>query len=493
MAPWNQSIFFKMPIRTLSLLNLSAILITSMAFATLGLAQSPAPSANPSPVASPTPPSAAAVAARKAAAADRRRMLAKIGIADPLNLPPGNPMAKPGHKTNTTDESAANPFPLTDPLRMANGKQVTDATTWWTQRRPEIAEAFASQIYGRIPKDAPNVTWATKIYLAANVVPGAIPVTGSNGAMHAAIEPTQTSGSVVANVTYAIGRVDNSTWPAANAEIDLALFLPADAKGPVPVIVEVTSGGAGGLRTPVALNEILAKGWGCAVASTYTVQPDSGSGFKDGVIGIVNKGAARKPDQWGALTAWSWGLSRVIDYLQTLPAVDAKRLGIEGHSRWGKTALLAAALDPRWSIVYASCSGEGGAKPSRRDWGETLDDVAGIAEYHWMAGNFLKYAKHWDQLPVDSPDLIAMVAPRPVFIGCGTKDQWADPHGQFLALQAAGPVWKILGKQDLGVTAQPGPDQAVIDGDQGYRMHEGGHTDTLDFPTFLTFAEKYWK
>jgi hypothetical protein len=243
---------------------------------------------------------------------------------------------------------------------------------------------------------------------------------------------------------------------------------------------------------PVALGEILAKGWGCATASTYTLQADTGAGLKDGVIGIVNKGEERQPDQWGVLEAWSWGLSRVIDYLETDPAVDAKRLGVEGHSRWGKTALLSAALDPRWSIVYASCSGQGGAKPSRRDWGETVDDICGIGEYHWMAGNYLKYAKNWGDLPVDSPELISLVAPRPVFIGCGSTDKWADPHGQFLAVVKAGPVWRLLGAKDVGADAQPDPDMELISGDIGYRMHNGGHTDALDFPTFLKFAGKYW-
>jgi len=428
-------------------------------------------SSSPSPAASASPsPNPVVLANRRAAAAaDRLKMLGVLGIADPLNLGPGIVTARPGAHANY-DEAKANPFPLTNPLRMKDGKIVTDAAGWWDERRPEIYNDFATEIYGKIPADAPKVTWE--------------------------VTDVSTSNPYGATVKNIVGHVDNSAWPAASAHIDLTLYLPAGAKGPVPVVVEVISGGPAApgapVREPVALPAILAKGWGCATASTYTVQADTGAGFSNGIIGIVNRGQPREPDQWGVLAAWSWGLSRVVDYLETDAGVDGKRLGVEGHSRWGKTALLCAALDTRWSIVYASCSGEGGAKPSRRNWGETTDDLCGIGEYDWMAGNYLRYAKHWDELPVDSPELIALVAPRPVFIGCGSLDKWADPHGQFLAAVAAGPVWTLLGAKDVGATSQPDPDVALTTGDIGYRMHNGGHTDALDFPTFLEFASKYW-
>ena len=423
-------------------------------------AQSPAPSATPDAI---------RTANRKLAAIDRLYMLAQLGITDPLNmsaLPPGKVAGPPANY----DETKANPFPLTDPLKLKNGKTVTDAATWWNVRRPEILAAFSTEIYGKIPADAPKVKWTVM-----------------------SVDTAALSGTAIKTIVR--GQVDNSGYPAASAHIDLTLYLPAKAAGPVPVVVEVVPGGPapkGPPHPPAALALILAKGWGCATCSTYTLQADSGAGLNNGVIGIVNLGKARTPDQWGALAAWSWGLSRAIDYLETDKAVDAKRLGVEGHSRWGKTALLAAALDPRWSIVYASCSGEGGAKPSRRLWGETLDNVCGIGEYHWMAGNFLKYCRHWDKLPVDSPELIALVAPRPVFIGCGTTDLWADPHGQYLAAQAADPVWKLLGKKGLDPAGAPVPDVGIVSGDIGFREHIGGHTDALDFPTFLEFAAKYW-
>ncbi len=152
--------------------------------------------------------------------------------------------------------------------------------------------------------------------------------------------------------------------------------------------------------------------------------------------------------------------------------------------------MVAAAYDPRWAICFASCSGEGGAKPSRRNWGETLDDVAGIGESYWMAGNILKYGGHWNDLPVDSPELIALIAPRPLFITGGTADRWADPRGEFLAAVAAGPVYELLGKRGLGTDQMPAPDVEVIAGDLGFRYHTGGHTDSLDWPTFLKFARR---
>jgi hypothetical protein len=204
----------------------------------------------------------------------------------------------------------------------------------------------------------------------------------------------------------------------------------------------------------------------------------------------MSRGEPRKPDEWGALSAWSWGLSRALDYFESDKSVDAKQVGLEGHSRYGKAALLAAALDQRFAIVFASCSGEGGAKLSRRSYGQTLDN---IASSYWMAENFKKYAGHWNNLPVDAHELIAMVAPRPVFITGGTQDFWADPHGEFLAAAAAAPVYRLLGKTDMGTTQMPAPDVPLISGELAFRFHAGPHTDSLDWPVFLQFAHRYLK
>ena len=187
-----------------------------------------------------------------------------------------------------------------------------------------------------------------------------------------------------------------------------------------------------------------------------------------------------------------------MDYFETDKAVDAKQVGVEGHSRYGKAALVAMALDQRFAIAYVSSSGEGGAKLHRRNFGELVENVAGSGEYHWMAGNFLKYAGqlNWGDLPVDSHELIALCAPRPVFIGAGTAakgDGWVDAKGSFMAAAGAGPVYRLLGKKDMGTTEFPAVETPLIDGEIAFRQHTQGHTDAPNWPTFLKFADRYIK
>jgi hypothetical protein len=257
-------------------------------------------------------------------------------------------------------------------------------------------------------------------------------------------------------------------------------------------------GGPGrGPQGPNAQQQLLAKGWGYASLSTGSVQEDNGAGLCRGIIGLVNKGQPRKADDWGVLRAWAWGASKVLDYLETDKAVNAKEVGLEGHSRWGKATIVAMAYDTRFAIAYVSSSGEGGAKMHRRNWGELIENVAANSEYHWMAGNFLKYAGplNWNDLPVDSHELVAMCAPRPVFLSAGATngDGWVDAKGTFLAGAYAGPVYKLLGKKDMGTMEFPPIETALIDGDVAFRQHSGGHTDGPNWPTFLTFASRYIK
>jgi len=432
------------------------------------------------------------------AAADEKLMMEQLHLAEPGALPP--PTADPKRPANTQpvpnsgnwtdgvpghtivrsgwgnwsnyDLSKADRFPIPDALTLRNGEPVRDAETWWSKRRPEILRDFQEEIYGVIPANTPAVTWE---------------VTGvENGVLEGK-----------ATLKHIVGHIDNSRYPAATPAINIALYIPASAAVPVPVMAVAswsTSGKGFGPppKGPTALQQVIAHGWGYAFVDTYSIQADSGGGLDVGIIGLVNQGKPRKPDDWGALAAWSWGLSRAIDYFETDKDVDSRRLGIEGHSRWGKEALLAAALDPRWAIVYSSCSGECGAKLHRHDVGESVDNVCGSGEYHWMAGNFLKYAGHWDQLPVDQHELIALVAPRPIFVTGGTQDLWSDPVGEFKACVAAGPVYRILGKGDLGTPDLPAPDQGLTSGEIGYRLHAGGHTDLLDWRAFLAFADKYF-
>jgi hypothetical protein len=243
--------------------------------------------------------------------------------------------------------------------------------------------------------------------------------------------------------------------------------------------------------------QVLKKGWAYASLIPTSAQADNGAGLTKGIIGLCNKGQPRALDDWGALRAWAWAASRAIDYFETDPAVDAKRVALEGHSRYGKATLVTMAYDPRLAVAFVSSSGEGGAKLHRRDWGEIVENIAGTGEYHWMAGNFIKYAGplNWNDLPVDSHELIALCAPRPVFISAGTReagDGWVDAKGSFLAAAAAGPVYKLLGKTDLGTTDFPPVGTTLISGDIAYRQHNAGHTPAPNWPTFLRFAERYF-
>jgi len=245
----------------------------------------------------------------------------------------------------------------------------------------------------------------------------------------------------------------------------------------------------------------LSNGWGYATLGTYSIQADGGAGLTTGIIGLGNKGQPRKLDDWGVLKAWAWGASRALDYFETDKAVDAKRVGLEGHSRWGKAAAVAMAYDPRFAIAYISSSGEGGTKINRRDYGEVVENAAWWEAYHWYAGNFIKYGGPLTakDLPVDGHELIALCAPRPVFIGAGSTaggpagDGFADPRGMFMAAVDAGPVYRLLGKKDLGTDVFPPSETALIDGDIAFREHSGGHTDVPIWPAFLEFAGHHIK
>jgi hypothetical protein len=228
------------------------------------------------------------------------------------------------------------------------------------------------------------------------------------------------------------------------------------------------------------------------------VQEDNGAGLTSGVIGLANKGQPRKLDDWGALRAWAWGASRAIDYFETDAAVDAKQIGIEGLSRYGKAALVAMAYEPRLAIAFVGSSGAGGAKILRRNFGEQVENVASVSEYHWMARNFLKYAGPLSavDLPVDAHELIALCAPRPVFIGSGSQEVeggWVDARGMFLAAVGAGSVYELLGAKGLGTKQFPPAETALIDGDIAFRQHRDGHTNGPNWPTFLEFASRYLK
>ena len=455
-------------------LNILAALATTLALP--GLIQEPKPS-DPAPLTLTAPQ-------------DHKLMMETLGI---KALREGaNGMNPKAPNAANYDESKVNPFTLPDPLVCKDGTRVVTPEAWWSRRRAEIVEDFDSEVYGRVPKDVPKVTWEIVETREEKV------------------------GETPAITKRLVGHVDSTSCPQIKVEIQLTLTTPADAKGAVPVIMEfgfiprpggppakakaAPPGGVGG-GGPSWQQQVLAKGWGFAIIVPSSIQADNGAGLTRGIIGLCNKGQARKPDDWGALRAWAWGASRALDYFETDKAVDARQVGIEGLSRYGKAAIVAMAYDPRFAVGFIGSSGEGGAKLHRRNFGELVENLTGSGEYHWMAGNFLKYGGPLtpNDLPVDAHELIALCAPRPTFIsygassGPGAEGQWVDQRGSFQATVAAGPVFKLLGKKDLGTSEFPEVETGITDGDLAFRQHNGGHTTGPNWPTFLDFASRYLK
>jgi len=415
-------------------------------------------------------------------------MMDQLGIQVLRAGPSGNESA-PNHANY--DESLANPFPnLPDALTLKNGQKVTTTDMWWRQRRPEIVDDFEREVLGRVPKSTPKVTWS--IRNTTQVMVGSRPATAKE----------------------LVGQVDNSSYPAISVEIQMTLVTPAGASHPIPVMMLFGRGGLpqtaapptnGG--DPPAAQQLIADGWGYAYINPVSIQADNGAGLTRGVIGLVNRGQPRKPDDWGALRAWAWGASRGLDYLETDKDVDAKHVGIEGVSRYGKAALVTMAFDPRFAVVLVGSSGEGGAKLHRRNWGEAVENLTGTGEYHWMAGNFLKYgaaeasfgSKNAGDLPVDAHELIALCAPRPTFISYGIPEKgdakWLDHQGSYMAAVAAGPVFRLLGAKDLGTSdnyrteKMPPVNVGLLHGQLAWRQHDGGHTDAPNWKYFIPWAD----
>jgi hypothetical protein len=442
---------------------------------------------------------------------DHQNMLRQLGITALRPGPSGNESA-PNHANY--DESLANPYPkLPEVLRLNSGQPVEIVETWWNKRRPEIVEDFEREVYGRVPKIVPAVTWTVS-------------------------ETRETTIADVAVVEKQLrGHVDNSSGPSIEVDIAMTLGTPKDAAEPVPVLMMFGGVGPGrgapgaarpatppgnpnaaqasarrfGQFGPPRTETLVKAGWGYATISPPSIQADNGAGLTRGIIGLVNKGQPRKPDDWGALRAWAWGASRGLDYLETDPAVDAKRVGIEGVSRYGKAALVAMAFEPRFAMVLVGSSGEGGAKLHRRNFGEAVENLTGSGEYHWMAGNFLKYgaaeasfgSKTAEDLPVDSHELIALCAPRLTFISYGIPDKgdakWLDQQGSFMAAVAAGPVFRLLGAKDLGTAddylaaKMPAVNQGLLDGELAWRQHDGGHTDGPNLEHFIAWCNQHFK
>ena len=431
-------------------------------------------------------------------------MLEQLGIRALRPGPSGNEQA-PNHANY--DEALANPFPkLPEVLVLKNGRKVTTASQW-AQRRAEIIEEFEREVIGRVPKHVPKVTWS---------------VTSTD---------TGTVGGRRVIGKLLTGHVDNSAYPAIAVDFPVVLVVPADAKGPVPVMIQFRGGAlaqavgrpapppAVGARPGIVFpppapgsdaptnEQLIIDGWGFAYVNPGTIQADNGAGLTKGIIGFVNKGQPRKPDDWGSLRAWAWGASRALDYMQTDKSVNARQVAVEGVSRYGKAALVAMAFDQRFAAVLIGSSGEGGAKLHRRNFGEAVESLTGSGEYHWMAGNFLKYGasdatfgtRSANDIPVDAHQLIALCAPRLTFVSYGIPERgdakWLDQQGSFMAAIAAQPVFRLLGAKDLGrsddytVEKMPAVNTNLLDGQLAWRQHDGGHTDAPNVKYFLSWAD----
>lgn len=469
---------------------------------------------------------------------DHANLMALLGIKTLRPGPAANENA-PNHANY--EEALANPCPqLPDAFTLKNGNKVTTAQQWWSLRRPEIVADFETEVYGKIPANVPAINWTTKI--TDNEFVGRIPVIARQ----------------------VIGVADNSAYPLIDVRINMVVVVPRNVKGPVPLLIMF---GRPALPAPAqpspedmekinaALKELLSKnnpelkeifdkypayapatrlpgpnffapppngdsppteqllaaGWGYCLLDPSSIQADNGAGLTRGIIGLTNKGQSRKPDQWGALRAWAWGASRALDFFEKDTLVDAKKVGIEGVSRYGKAALVTMAFDQRFAIALIGSSGKGGTTLHRRVFGEAVESLANSGSYHWMAGNYLKYAaetagfgrKTGCDLPVDSHELIALCAPRPVFISYGIPEKgdakWLDQNGSFKAAVAAGAVYKLLGATDLGLSnddhkeVMPPVLSGLTDGKLAWRQHDGGHTDAPNFQYFIPWANKMLK
>ncbi|MCB0630938.1 MAG: hypothetical protein KDD15_14425, partial [Lewinella sp.] len=462
-------------------------------------------------------------------------MMEQLGITE---LRPGRNPNPPTTTPPNYDESKANPCPeLPDILTTKAGKKVTNAKTWWEVRRPEILEDFEREVYGRLPDNIPAVSWSVEI------------------------EDQEWVRRIPVVAKKLVGHVDNSSYPEIEVNINMMLVVPTNVEGPVPVLMmfgrpsfpapaqpsqedmsrlnasfkemmiqhdpkmkaifdkypayePVTRLPGPNFFAPLpegdlpSTEQLLAAGWGYATIEPSSIQADNSAGLTSGIIGLTNKGQARKPDQWGSLRAWAWGAARGLDYLETDKLVDATKVGIEGVSRYGKAALVTLAFEPRFATSLVGSSGKGGATLHRRIYGEAVENLTGVGESHWMAGNYLKYgaakssfgSKTGCDLPVDSHELIALCAPRPVFISYGIPEKgdahWLDQKGSYMATVAAGAVYKLLGKKDIGVSndylkeEMPPYNTDMLDGDLAWRQHDGGHTDWPNMKFFIPWANR---
>lgn len=408
----------------------------------------------------------------------------------PLNAQPNG---------SNIDESKVPVFVLPDPLVNNAGEPVTDAATWQNQRRGEVLRLFEDHVYGRTPAEPVHLR-SEELEASDNVLQGL----GTRRQVRVHFEK---GGAKVA--------------------MDILIFLPRETSGPVPLFVglnfygnqaavddpavllnqnwmrPVASAGIVDNRATEAsraintrrwpVKDILSRGYGVATIYCGDIDPDYDDGFKNGIHALFqeDKGSSTIAKDWSTISAWAWGLSRAMDYFETEDAIDHTQVAVIGHSRLGKASLWAGANDERFALVISNDSGCGGAALARRRFGETVDRI-NTSFPHWFSDAHKQYNDRENELPVDQHMLIALMAPRPVYIGSATKDQWADPRGEFLAGKHAEPVYALFDKNGLGVAEQPEPDQPIGD-TIGYHLRTGKHDIiSYDWDQYLNFADRHF-
>ena len=392
------------------------------------------------------------------------------------------------------DEARTGTYTLADPLKLNNGKPVRDAKTWFAKRRPELVDLFETQQYGRAP---------------GRPAAESFDITDKG-------TPALSGKALRKQITISLSA--DPTWP----KIHLLVYLPAAAKKPVPIFFSINFGAIQNAvddpgitpiqtwdpKTNTKVDPPKGRGFGrlniepfldagIGVATFYygDLDPDYLTGFPNGIRARYLKPGQtdRGPEDWGSIAAWAWGMSRVQDYFETDHSIDAKRVAIHGVSRLGKTVMWAGAHDQRFAAVIASCSGEGGAALSGRNYGETIAHLTDPTRYSYQfAPNYAKYAGFPDKAPMDAHLLIALIAPRPLLLQTGTTDNWSDPKGEFLAEVAAGPVYKLLGKDPLDTDVWPAAKTPIFH-DLAYYMHEGGHGMVpTDWNIYIQFLKQHF-